>query len=55
MRDLFIKAQTGEPSISQVHPDVLDEPALTRDAYKYPINRMRSRTSGSIEGRPVWL
>jgi hypothetical protein len=34
MRNLLVEAEASEPAISQVHPDVLDQTAFTRDPVK---------------------
>ena len=57
MRDLLIETQTGEPAPGQVHAQFFHQLALAADAVggKLRSGRMRSRSSGSIDGRPVSL
>ena len=53
MRDLLIEAQPGEPAISQVHPDILDQATLTGDPVEIANQENAQQNFGIIEGRPV--
>ncbi len=55
MRNFLIEAEASEPAISKMHPDVADQTALTRDAVQVSDQENANDTSGSIDGRPVWL
>jgi len=55
MRDLLVESQPGEPAPGQMHAQFLHQFALAADAVEIAISKMRSSSSGSIDGRPVSL
>ena len=53
LRNLSIETQ--KPALCHMHAQFLHQRAFAADAVQVTNGRMRSRSSGSIEGRPVSL
>jgi hypothetical protein len=53
--DTILDAEIAEPPIGQIEPHFLAEPALRANAVGIADDQHRIISSGSIEGRPVWL
>jgi len=55
IRNAVGQIQATEPSIRQIEMNLFAQPPLGPDAKAIPTNNIRISSSGSIDGRPVWL